>query len=343
MNSVSSVTHIIPSVADESGRPEWQKQLAAAFKDPVELGRALQLPESWIAEHAPARQLFPMLVPRHFASLMNARDLNDPLLLQVWPQSVEFNQVSGYGTDPLGEAEVSAQPGVLHKYKSRLLLILRGGCAVNCRYCFRRHFPYNEHKIGRQQLADLVAYLQDHPEINEVILSGGDPLMAGDASISALLDVLEELPQIKRVRLHSRLPVVIPTRLTQGLAARLKKSRLQAILVIHANHPNELSETLGQGLGIWREAGVHLLNQSVLLKGVNDNAGTLARLSEGLFKMNVLPYYLHQLDKVAGASHFAVDDSQATALIKQLQIELPGFLVPKLVREIAGELSKTPV
>lgn len=343
MTSVSSVTHIIPAVVDEFGRAEWQKQLAASFKDPLALGRALQLPESWIAKHAPARQLFPMLVPRHFASLMTARDLNDPLLRQVWPQVEEFDEVAGFGTDPLGEADVSAQPGVLHKYKSRLLVILRGGCAVNCRYCFRRHFPYSEHKFGRQQLVDLVAYLQDHPEINEVILSGGDPLMASDANIGALLDAIERLPQLTRIRLHSRLPVVVPARLTKALASRLHASRLQAILVIHANHPNELSAPLAEGLAIWRNAGIHLLNQSVLLKGINDSADTLAQLSERLFQLNVLPYYLHQLDKVAGASHFAVDDSRATALIKQLQIELPGFLVPKLVREIAGELSKTPV
>ena len=343
MTSVDNVTHLIPIAVDDSSRADWQKQLASAYKDPAALGHALQLPESWIAKHAPARQLFPMLVPRHFASLMNPRDLDDPLLRQVWPQADEFNDVAGYGTDPLGEANVSAQPGVLHKYKSRLLVILRGGCAVNCRYCFRRHFPYSEHKFGRQQLADLVAYLEKHPDINEVILSGGDPLMASDANISALLDAIESLPQLQRIRLHSRLPVVVPARLTHGLAQRLRSSRLQAILVIHANHPNELSTALGHGLAIWREAGIHLLNQSVLLKGVNDSADTLVRLSEALFKMNVLPYYLHQLDKVAGASHFAVDDTQATALIERLQIELPGFLVPKLVREIAGELSKTPV
>ena len=347
MTSVNDMTQLIPSVtglsAEISSRADWQQQLATAYKNPVELGRALQLPESWITRHAPARKLFPMLVPRHFAGLMTAHDLNDPLLRQVWPLEDEFNEVAGYGTDPLGEADASAQPGVLHKYKSRLLVVLRGGCAVNCRYCFRRHFPYNEHKFGRQQLTSLISYLQDHPEINELILSGGDPLMASDTNISALLDAVEGLPQLQRIRVHSRLPVVLPARLTDGLAQRFQRSRLQAILVIHANHPNELSDALGRGLAGWREAGIHLLNQSVLLKGVNDSADTLAQLSEGLFKMNVLPYYLHQLDKVAGASHFAVDDTQATALIKQLQIELPGFLVPKLVREIAGELSKTPV
>lgn len=327
----------------EPQRADWQLQLASAYKNPVELGRALQLPEQWVANHAPARSLFPMLVPRHFANLITPNDTSDPLLRQVWPMADEFTAVEGFSADPLGESDASIQSGVLHKYKSRLLVIMRGGCAVNCRYCFRRHFPYGEHKFGRQQLADLTAYIRSHSDINEVILSGGDPLMASDESMSRLLTALEALPQLTRVRIHSRLPVVIPDRLTDALAERLRKSRLQAILVIHANHPQELSVELERGLNAWRREGVHLLNQSVLLKGVNDDAETLVALSERLFAMNVMPYYLHQLDKVAGAAHFAVDDTRATALIKQLQIELPGFLVPKLVREIAGERSKTPL
>lgn len=343
MTFTPSAAQIIPSTVHETSRADWQVQLASAFKSPFELGRALRLPEPWIQQHAPARELFPMLVPRHFASLMTPADIHDPLLRQVWPMADEFNHVQGYSADPLGEAHVSAQAGVLHKYKSRLLVILRGGCAVNCRYCFRRHFPYAEHKFGRQELGSLLEYLTAHPTINEVILSGGDPLMASDRSIAKLLDVIEVLPQLTRIRIHSRLPVVLPARLTDALAKRLQASRLQAILVLHANHSRELSTPLRQGLANWRAAGVHLLNQSVLLKGVNDTAAELAQLSEALFSMDVMPYYLHQLDKVAGAAHFAVDDTQATALIKQLHVELPGFLVPKLVREIAGELSKTPL
>lgn len=343
MTFIPSAPQIIPSSMHDTSRAEWQSQLALAFKDPRELAQTLQLPEPWVEQHAPARALFPMLVPRHFASLMTAGDINDPLLRQVWPMADEFNQVAGYSADPLGEAHVSAQAGVLHKYKSRLLVILRGGCAVNCRYCFRRHFPYAEHKFGRQELNSLVDYLKAHPSINEVILSGGDPLMASDNSIAKLLDAIENLPQLTRIRIHSRLPVVLPARLTHELAERLQASPLQSILVLHANHPQELSAPLQQGLANWRAAGVHLLNQSVLLKGVNDNAKVLTQLSEALFRMDVMPYYLHQLDKVAGAAHFAVDDTQATALIKKLHIELPGFLVPKLVREISGELSKTPL
>ncbi|RUO32628.1 EF-P beta-lysylation protein EpmB [Aliidiomarina soli] len=323
--------------------PSWQHQLADAYTDPQTLGQALQLDANWVKQHAPARQLFSMRVPKHFVSLMQRGDPNDPLLRQVWPHEDEFTVVEGYSADPLGEESATAASGILHKYQSRLLLILRGGCAVNCRYCFRRHFPYAEHKIGRRELERVHAYILQHPEVNEVILSGGDPLMANDEQLSHVLDMLERLPQITRVRIHSRLPVVIPQRLTQTLGLRLERSRLQVILVIHANHGNEISPALSQRLAIWRQRGIHLLNQSVLLKGVNDSAGALAELSEKLFASQVMPYYLHQLDKVAGAAHFAVSDANASLIMHDLLRTLPGFLVPRLVREIAGEASKTPL
>lgn len=321
----------------------WQQQLARAYKDPFILGQALQLPSDWIEQHAPARSLFPLRVPQHFANLIQPGNTEDPLLRQVWPLDNEFKHEPGFGNDPLGEEDATAGNGILHKYRSRILLILRGGCAVNCRYCFRRHFPYDSHKISRNELQEISQYIKNNPDVNEVILSGGDPLMASDEQIGYVLDELEMLTQLKRIRIHSRLPVVIPDRLTNPLAERLQQSRLQSILVIHANHPNELSPLLNERLQIWRRAGVHLLNQSVLLKGVNDNAEVLHDLSETLFSMNVMPYYLHQLDKVAGAAHFAVSDTHANLLHKQLLTSLPGFLVPKLVGEIAGEASKTPL
>ena len=329
--------------ATDHTQASWQQQVGAAYTNPFALAEALQLPQSWAQQHAPARKLFPMRVPQHFASLMRKGDINDPLLRQVWPLADEYDNVSGYSADPLGEEGASQQSGILHKYRSRLLLIVRGGCAVNCRYCFRRHFPYDAHKLGRKELADVRDYILTNPDVNEVILSGGDPLMANDEQLAAIIEMLESLPQLKRLRIHSRLPVVIPARLTGRLAERLSQSRLQAILVIHANHPQELSERLAGGLALWRQHGVHLLNQSVLLKGVNDSSGVLHQLSEGLFEMGVLPYYLHQLDKVAGAAHFAVSDTDANLLISNLLSSLPGFLVPKLVREIAGEASKTPI
>lgn len=321
----------------------WQRQLAQAYKDPWLLARDLQLPESWVKQHAPARQLFALRVPKAFAALMQPGNPDDPLLRQVWPHADEFKKAEGYTADPLAEDDAQASPGLLHKYASRVLIILRGGCAVNCRYCFRRHFPYQEHKVGQQELAEICEYIRLHPQINEVILSGGDPLMASDDQLDKIITAIESLTQVTRLRIHSRLPVVIPDRLTEKLATRLAASRMQCLLVIHANHPQEISNHLRVKLAAWRKQGIWLLNQSVLLKGVNDSAECLAALSERLFESNVMPYYLHQLDKVAGAAHFAISDAKANLIMAELLKRLPGFLVPKLVQEIAGESSKTPI
>lgn len=283
-----------------------------------------------------------MRVPHHFINLMRKGDSQDPLLRQVLPVADEFIQKQGFTDDPLAEQE-SELPGLLHKYKSRVLIVFRGGCAINCRYCFRRHFPYEQHSFGREQQQQALDYISQHPELNEVILSGGDPLMASDKHILAFAKVCADIPHIKRLRIHSRLPVVIPSRLQSALAEQLVTTGLKIILVIHANHPHEISPQLAAGLLNWRNAGITLLNQSVLLAGVNDSAATLVQLSEALFAAHTLPYYLHQLDAVAGASHFAVSDTMALQLATQLRHELPGFLVPKLVREWAGEASKTPL
>lgn len=325
-----------------SMRPAWQQELAKAIRDPIVLGQYLALPSAWVREHSRARELFPLMVTRHFVSLMEHGNPDDPLLRQVMPSSDEYLEQEDFVSDPLVEQD-SATPGLLHKYKSRILVILRGGCAINCRYCFRRHFPYGEHHFGRQQRQEMLAYIKADPSINEVILSGGDPLLATDEQLEQLLTELEALPQLKRVRIHSRLPVVLPERLTKRLAERLAASRLQAILVLHANHPNEIAPHLVSSLADWAQAGITLLNQSVLLAGVNDDAEVLAELSEALFAAKVMPYYLHQLDKVKGASHFAVTDAEALQIAAQLRVLLPGFLVPRLVREVAGEPSKTPL
>ena len=323
-------------------RPLWQQQLAQAITSPEQLGELLQLPASWVAQHREARRLFPLRVTPHFVKLMQPGDCNDPLLLQVMPHHNEFTEHPEFTKDPLAE-QSNTQPGILHKYKSRVLVILKGGCAINCRYCFRRHFPYQQHSFGKSELAGLVATIASDTNINEVILSGGDPLLATDEKLDEILTTLEQLPQLRRIRIHSRLPVVLPTRLTNRLAERLARSHLQAILVLHINHPREVAEELIAAARAWHQAGVTLLNQSVLLKGINDSATCLSELSEKLFAANIMPYYLHQLDKVAGASHFAVTDEAALKLYQQLLAELPGFLVPKLVREIAGEASKTPL
>lgn len=326
-----------------SVRDTWQLEMADSYTSPSQLGEALGLPENWVKQHENARKLFSMRVPKHFASLMQPGDIRDPLLLQVMPLASEFEEQPGFTDDPLQEQKSDAPTGLLHKYKSRVLILLKGGCAVNCRYCFRRHFPYQEHSISERELQAILTYIQEHPEVNEVILSGGDPLMARDQHLEKLLDTLENIPGLKRLRIHSRLPVVIPSRLTQHLANRLERSSLQALLVLHVNHPNEVSEPLKKRLDYWKKAGVTLLNQSVLLKNVNDDPDTLIRLSEALFDANVLPYYLHQLDKVKGATHFSVSDSKGIALVNAMLRELPGFLVPRFVREVSGELSKTPI
>lgn len=341
VQSVSDSTSAI-SISPANSRPLWQQQLATVCTDLKQLLQQLELPADLFAEHQAARQLFPLRVTQHFISLMRRGDAHDPLLLQVLPHAAEFIEHPDFVADPLQEQQFSQQ-AILHKYRSRVLVILRGGCAINCRYCFRRHFPYQQHHFGATERQQLIAMISADPAINEVILSGGDPLLATDQQLDSLLSALEALPQLTRVRIHSRLPVVLPSRLTRTLAERLQQSRLQAVLVIHSNHPQEIAPALIEGLAIWRAAGITLLNQSVLLRGVNDDAETLAALSERLFAAGVLPYYLHQLDKVAGASHFAVSDDRARQIERQLRGLLPGFLVPKLVREIAGEASKTPI
>ncbi len=321
----------------------WQRQIAEAVTSPTELGELLNLPTSWVKQHSAARTLFPMRVPRHFVNLMEPGNPRDPLLLQVMPHAEEFVEVTGFTKDPLIESEATSASGMLHKYHSRVLLIFRGGCAINCRYCFRRHFPYQDHHLSQEKWATIEQYITAHPEVNEVILSGGDPLMASDAQIIKAAKRLAKLPQIKRLRIHSRLPIVIPDRLTEELATALKATGLQIILVVHANHPQEISVQLKRRIAVWQQKGITLLNQSVLLAGVNDNADILAELSEALFSAGILPYYLHQLDKVAGAAHFEVSDKQALTIQSELLKILPGFLMPKLVREIGGEASKTPL
>ncbi|MCA9659066.1 MAG: KamA family radical SAM protein, partial [Myxococcales bacterium] len=233
--------------------------------------------------------------------------------------------------------------GLLHKYRSRVLVILRGGCAINCRYCFRRHFPYGDHALASGALAEIVAYVAARPEVDEVILSGGDPLLAKDADLAAVIEALRGLPQLRRLRIHTRLPITLPSRITPALVDLLGGAPWPTVVVFHTNHARELDAEVDAALAELRGAGVTLLNQSVLLRGVNDSVEALAELSERLLKAGVLPYYLHLLDRVAGAAHFEVGEDRARALVAGLYRTLPGFLVPRLVREIAGEPSKVPI
>lgn len=314
----------------------WQQILADSYTRPQDLLRDLQLPSQDVSAH----QLFSTRVPRPFADKMQRGDANDPLLLQVMPQRAEFDSPVGFSADPLAEKQFNPLPGLLHKYRSRVLLTLRGACAINCRYCFRRHFDYKDNRVSSTQLAAIVAYIAEHPAINEVVLSGGDPLMAKDSQLEPFITALEALPQLTRLRFHTRLPVVIPERITDEFVHRLSQSRLRGVVVIHCNHPNEIDNNFRQHIKKLREAGVHVLNQSVLLKDINDCAETLIRLSEKLFAADVMPYYLFLLDKVSGAAHFECDEKHAQQLIREVAAQLPGYLVPKLARETAGLASK---
>ncbi len=320
----------------------WQKELANAVKDPQQLVKMLELDEAQLEAGFAARKDFPMLVPLPFVAKMEKGNPRDPLLLQVMPQASELIKQAGFSKDPLLEHDTAA-PGLLHKYKSRVLFILKAGCAVNCRYCFRRHFPYQDNSPNKQGWQQAIDYIAAHSEINEVIFSGGDPLMAKDSQLLWLTEQLAEIQHLKRLRLHTRLPVVLPNRLTAELLGLLSNNRLKTIMVLHINHANEVDNNLLQKLEPFHLSGTTLLNQSVLLKGVNDSLTALTELSEALFGANILPYYLHQLDKVQGAAHFEVSDKQAGLLMQGLLAELPGFLVPKLVREVGGESSKTPI
>ena len=324
-------THVLPS---------WQKELANAVKNPQQLLQLLDLSPKNVLLSLNARKSFPMLVPLPFVNKMKKGDINDPLLQQVLPITDEELVSDGYSTDPLEEHD-SALPGLLHKYQSRVLLILKSGCAVNCRYCFRRHFPYQDNNINKKQLQEIITYIKSHPEVNEVILSGGDPLMSKDDFLQYLINELELLPQLTRLRLHSRLPVVIPSRITDQLCSMFNKSRLKVVFVLHINHANEIDTIFKNAMNKLNQAGVQLLNQSVLLKGVNDNSQALIALSEALFEAHILPYYLFLLDKVQGAQHFDLPEQRAIQLVQKMSVALPGYLVPRLSREIAGEKSKT--
>lgn len=321
--------------------PRWQRQLAEAVRDPAELIALLELDPGLLpAARAAARQ-FELRVPRPFLARMAPGDPHDPLLRQVLPLAEELQQVPGFGPDPVGDLHAMPAPGLLHKYHGRVLAIATGACAVHCRYCFRRAFPYAGGQATGARWQRLLDYVDDHPEVDEVILSGGDPLSLADPRLQTLVRDIESIAHVKRLRLHTRLPVVIPARITDELVQLLAATRLQAVLVLHCNHGHELAPALTDGLARLRSVGVTLLNQAVLLRGVNDDVETLRKLSETLFDAAVLPYYLHLLDPVQGAAHFDVDESRAALLMNGLRAVLPGYLVPRLVREVPGADSKT--
>ena len=321
----------------------WQDQWRDAVRDPAELLSLLGL-ESIASRLSPtAMAQFPLRVPRAFVNRMRHGDASDPLLRQVLPLDDEDRIVPGYALDAVGDAAAKAGDGVIHKYQGRALLITTGSCAVNCRYCFRRHFPYADETAARGDWAEAVATIAADDSIEEVLLSGGDPLSLSTAKLADLTRQLAAITHIKRLRIHSRLPVVLPARIDDAFIDWMSALPWPVTFVIHANHANEFDAYVDAALARLRGAGAALLNQAVLLRGVNDSADALAALSERGFAAGVLPYYLHQLDRVQGAAHFEVDDATAIALHRELAAKLSGYLVPRLVREVAGDPGKRPL
>ena len=320
----------------------WQAQWRDAVTDARELLRLLDLDrhaDTLLAADAG----FPLRVPRAFVARMRRGDPDDPLLRQVLPQAAELGDVPGFTRDAVGDLAARAARGVLHKYAGRALLVATGSCAVHCRYCFRRNFPYADDTAAANDWREALDYLRADASIEEVILSGGDPLSLSTRKLAQLTDALAAIGHIRRLRIHTRLPVVLPDRIDADLLRWLQALPWPLAVVLHANHPNELDDAVAAACAALREHGGQLLNQAVLLRGINDDARTLARLSERLFECGVLPYYLHQLDRAAGTAHFEVGDDRARAIVEALRAKLPGYLVPRLVREMAGETSKTPL
>ncbi|HLD84338.1 MAG TPA: EF-P beta-lysylation protein EpmB [Coxiellaceae bacterium] len=318
----------------------WQQSLSQSLISFEELCAFLKLDLKALSTTYAAIQSFPLRVPREFLSRMEKNNPNDPLLLQVLPQAIEMQNTIGFTKDPLQEQTQNPIPGLLHKYPNRVLLTLTGACAVHCRYCFRRHFPYENNLPSKINWQRALLYIANREQIDEVILSGGDPLVLKDNLLAEFITQLETIKHVKRVRLHTRLPIMIPARVTDELVSLLSQSRFQVIIVLHCNHANEIDEAVKNAVLKCRRALITVLNQSVLLKNINDNADALVNLSKRLFDMGVLPYYLHWLDKVEGSAHFDVPTEKADALMVEIKKQLPGFLVPKLAREIPGMLHK---
>ncbi len=328
--------------AASSPRPlaSWQADFAAAVTDPAELASLLGLPESWIGPAREAARMFPMRVPRSFVARMRRGDPTDPLLRQVLPVAEELEHTAGRSSDPLQEADARRAPGLLHKYRGRALLIATGACAMHCRYCFRREFPYEDQQSDTGRWHDALAALAADPSIEELILSGGDPLSLGDARLQSLSRALADIPQLRSLRLHTRNAVVLPSRVDDGLVEWIKGLPWRVTVVLHVNHAQELEGDAVEAIARLRSTGALLLNQSVLLRGVNDDAATLVALSKRLHELGVLPYYLHLTDAVNGTAHFDVDELRGRAIVDALARALPGYLVPRLVREVPGEEAK---
>lgn len=320
----------------------WQQQLSNAIKSRDDLLKQSHMTDAAGLFSEQASQQFRVKIPANFLNETNVSGA-DPLLLQVLPQQQETIDAEGFNLDPVGDMSAMATPGLIHKYKNRALFIVTGACAIHCRYCFRRHFPYSDAQINNENWEPAFQYLREHTEVTEIILSGGDPLMVSDEKLTHLVNELAQIKHLKRLRIHSRIPSVLPERITKTFIDLLMNSRFNVSLVTHINHPNELNENNKAVLKMLQTTNIQLLNQSVLLSGVNDNPKTLIDLSEKLYETGVLPYYLHLLDPVQGAAHFYVKEADARVFLDEMTNSLPGYLVPKLVKEISGEQAKTRI
>lgn len=321
----------------------WQQELANAIRDPEELLAMVGLTPEQIPGGVINCGDFPLRVPRGYATRMEQGNAQDPLLLQVLSQRLEIAIHPDYHLDPVGDGQSVALPGLLHKYHGRVLLITTGACPIHCRYCFRRHFPYSESRPESKDWTEVMEHIAADPSIKEVIFSGGDPLSLSTERLNTISQQLAEIPHISRLRIHTRMPIVLPERINTDLLEWLGNLPWKILMVVHCNHAQEVDTRVASALASLSSIGVTLLNQAVLLRGVNDNVPDLVNLQETLFTCGVLPYYLHMLDHVIGAGHFEVDENRAQNLVQKLQVQLPGFLVPKLVKEVAGQPHKIQV
>ncbi len=334
---------MIPAAPHPIQPRRWQQAWREAIRDPHELLAALGL--ETLASRVPdtAATGFALRVPRGFVARMRHGDPDDPLLRQVLPLDAELRPAPGFELDAVGDAAARAGRGLIRKYRGRALLVATGSCAINCRYCFRRHFPYAEETAAAAGWREAVDAIAADTSIDEVILSGGDPLSLATSKLAELTDALAGIAHLRRLRIHTRLPVVLPERVDDEFVSWLVGLPWPVTVVIHANHAREFDADVDAAMARLRAAGATLLNQAVLLRGVNDSVDALADLCERGFEAGVLPYYLHQLDRVAGAAHFEVDEARALALHAALRVRLSGYLVPRLVREVAGDASKRPL
>ena len=323
--------------------PTWRHLMKSAIRDPAELCGRLELPESLVEPARRAAATFPLFVPEPYLARIRRGDPADPLLRQFLPLDAELADVPGFVADPVDDAAAKLSDGLLQKYAGRALLVTTGACAIHCRYCFRRHYPYSESPRGIEAWSPALDAIAADDTLDEVILSGGDPLTLVDDFLAELVSRIAAIEHVRRIRIHTRLPIVIPQRVTDELLITLRGTRLAPIMVVHANHPREIDGEVIKALARLVDTGIPVLNQSVLLAGVNDDADTLAELSQTLVNHRVMPYYLHQLDPVAGAAHFAVAPEIGLELIEQLQARLPGYAVPRYVQEVPGQRSKLPV